>query len=1717
VKHPEVLFGRYEVQGVLGRGGVGTVYRVADRMDRGAPKALKVVDLPPGDLRSYDLIRSEFEILSRTPHPHIAEVFEIGRKGDRAYFTMEYVTGADFMEATKRLDQGDILLIGVQVLRALAFVHGLGYVHGDIKPQNIIVDESGGRPMARLLDFGLAESVLKEEVSGLESAGTPAYFPPEKGLGTPADPRSDLYSFGVTLFQALTGCLPFGGKSTLELIEMHRTVKAPAPSSLDPSIPVEVDRVCLRLLEKEPRKRFQSAETVLADLAPFVPGLGDEEIRGEGRHLFSAAFIGRDDSVALLDRKMKAVLEGASLPVWVQIAGPQGIGKTRLASEFALSARIRGIRVLEATCRANPIHPLEPLSDLLQHFPDPCSRLEEPGKRWVTRLVKENLAPPNMGCMNELLSGLEELLTLAARDEPVLFLLEDLHRAEPELLHVLDRLTASDEPASWAIFGMGRDKFIDPRSAEIMKDLLDRKVGTVRPRSFDGSDVAAWISTALPGASMASSTARTIADWAGGNPFLIERALRTGLEEGRFVSSGGRWRFEEPGPGEKYPFAEVHSERRLEQLSKTENETLEGLALVGSPADVELLSAALGREFHGGLFSALRDLARRGWVIEDERAVEFGLSSEGLRRNLLVRMDRTLRSEGHRRLARTLGEKAEVEPQLASRVAEHWARSGVEEETAPWCLRAAQSAYQRRMPRRAIRFLRAGARAAESKGGRGELLGDIRFLLSECYRQTGKTRRAESLLRVLCESDLPPLKLANCRFCLGLALGKQGRLTEALSSFESSGKILEEIGNVEFSIEVLSSMATSHIELGNFEKVLDLIEELEKRAKGFPGKREENLYVAAYALVSLGRLDEALARAAESLRYGRKSDKKNHLVPQSSVLIGYIRHCQGELDKARKWYAVADKMYRDGKSAFGRAIVADKDGGIAFRQGKPGEAHERFGFARETFRRAGNERAALISTRAHFGVLLACGRFREVERTVANLEREISPAGDDRPTDNMLAAIGRMSLSLCAKSPRKALSRLDSFRSSRGREDAFAGGASLLLEADVLLENRRFEEALTRVVEHESSPLCLPLTRPSLLARKGRALAGLGRFSEALEVFEAARTEARKSGQLGVLTEILLAESRSLVWAEEVREAARLARTGLQWARKTGRPGLVWELHLCVGSALEKAGRLRGAKRHFRRALWEMEAVFEALPEPYRPGFLAAPEVKGLLGRVPALRAEETAQRAARIRTRSLNAPEEGWVEALAAWASVSLPLLGADGGRFEARWEGAAPGGTVLGEASESDSTLESLFGQEGKRPISVTLFRRFDRGPFPPAAIRLSESLFGRLSTLLERQERGGLERRFGRLERRLAEYEMQAETVLAAAKETLIRTRTSLDLAKGFGEIIGRTKPIIRVFDHIRRWGPTEATVVVRGESGTGKELIANAIHTASERQEGPLFAVNCAAMTESLLESELFGYEQGAFTGAEESRAGLLELSNGGTLILDEVEGMSPKMQRQLLRVLEEKSVRRIGGTEELPLDIRFVALTSRRLDKEVEASRFRRDLFHRLNMAEIEVPPLRKRKADIPLLAEYFLGSVRGPDGDRKLSRAVAARLLAHRWPGNVRELRNAVFRAAVFAKDRPLRVKDFPDIGRGPLTKTSLTAGKMKKLRSAAARKGISLERRHEELLTLIGATGRIRRSEYEEVASVSKSTATRDLKLLMGLGLIKQEGKGRGSVYRLG
>src|SRR5688572_13141069 len=360
----------------------------------------------------------------------------------------------------------------------------------------------------------------------------------------------------------------------------------------------------------------------------------------------------------------------------------------------------------------------------------------------------------------------------------------------------------------------------------------------------------------------------------------------------------------------------------------------------------------------------------------------------------------------------------------------------------------------------------------------------------------------------------------------------------------------------------------------------------------------------------------------------------------------------------------------------------------------------------------------------------------------------------------------------------------------------------------------------------------------------------------------------------------------------------------------------------------------------------------------------------------------------------------------------------------FEVRCAASSEEGLRLLEADDLDAVVTDLK-MAGMTGIELCERIATNRADVPVLVI----TAFGSMDTAIAALRAGAFDFITKPLEIEVLTLALQRAIQHRALRQEVKRLRKAVAAAERFDDIIGHSPPMEKMLDLLERAARSGASVVITGESGTGKELAARAIHKRSPRASGPFVAVDCASVPEQLLESELFGHRAGSFTDARSDHEGLFVRANGGTLFLDEIGEMPPSLQPKLLRALQERRVRPVGSTDEVPFDVRLVAATNRDLESDVDAGRFRRDLFFRINVIHIELPPLRTRGNDVLLLAQHLLekSADRAQKDVQGFSPQAAEKLLAYDWPGNVRELQNCVERAIALTTYQEITVDDLPE------------------------------------------------------------------------------------------
>ncbi len=1694
---------RYLVLGLLGRGSTGRVFRVRDAAT-GVDLACKALeadpadaDPDPGPAAGVDRLRAELRVLARLRHPNLARVHDLGvvtRVEGSApapsigtpFLTSELVDGPTLEAAREELDEAGLARVVVGILRALAFVHDRGLLHGDLKTENVLLRD--GEPV--LIDLGLAGAVRAHRVESV--SGTLATLSPERLRGEPVDGRSDLYALGATLFRCLAGRDPFEGTAD-EVVAGHLERSPPA---LEGTRSARLARLVRTLLEKDPLRRPRSARALLGEL----------EAKGElsaGRpvevdDLPEPALIGRD-----------AVVAGDAAVVVV--SGPHGSGKTRVLDTIRWRAQGAGGTAVVAPPSATGIAEL--LSSFVARLGTaaPCAAVADFAARLVAP-TGEGDASPSPTAVREALA--RAVLAAGRRASGLVLLADDVDAGPPEwgeaLVHLARALAQADDRGDAGV----------PRLVLAFRDAP--AMGRLRPAAdphaaggsiashglepLDPRQTASLLAELLPGLEPTEELAATIHGVAKGSPAATIAAVRRLVAAGAFLWRGGAVVAAEPAaraeellvasaaPGGEAIGAPTGLPRRI----------AESLAVIGRPADLEAIATSVDAtpgEVRGHLLALVASRA----IEPDASARCYALERpEPLRASIGERRCRSLHAAWLGLLERgALGDAvpAEVAARLAigardpARAAAHARRAEVELARAGAHLAAAE-------------LLEGAAGVARPGGGRAELLGRA----AEAAARGRRHSRAAALARAALEA-LPGSAPAAERVAIVLTLARSerqaGDLDAARAALDAAAPAIDASRDGVAIAGIACGRAEVENVRGAWAASRDHARRGRERAADDEALTARLLNLEALACLWLGETDRAIELARSALdRFRKVGDRTG----EANVLlnVGVLRGRCGDLEGAIAYTRAALEV----ASAIGDpALIASVHNNLGARANDRGELE-----------------AARASFRESLAIRERLGQTADVALTLNNLgSTHLSSDEVDAAEDwfeRALALAESADLLGVVALARANLGRVRAARGQLAEALACAEESIRAREASgdparigtakaelVLLELRLGRSARAATLAAEAAGLTI--TDPATHLRVRRAVAEVGALErpreaaaelaavragfaeiglvrEAAEVGVAlggahlaldegalaARIAASADGAAAAIGARRVAASARAVEAQarlglgELDRAVLLARSAASVAQDCGDPELLAEASLTLAAALERLGRTELARRERGVAARAAGSMRDRLPAELVETFVARPRIALALaaldevgGQVddgpagtgsgrPGSLVEGADGAAMTLVRRVLRVDPEDETGILEAVLDGIMELAGASRGVL------------VVGGA-EPPWSIQLVRDAHGRRPAagSDEAERRIDeaaavsRGVIG-AALRAGEPILiadaQREARLSGRESvvrlalgsviaapipwRGGhvgavyLERPappFGERERdlvaslaaelagavRQGEHHILRERALAAAREELVDARGRGDGADaGPGGLIGRSAPMREVFALIERFGATELPVAIEGESGTGKELVARALHERSRAARGPFVAVDCGALSPTVIEAELFGVARGAFTGASEDRPGLIGAADGGTLFLDGIGALPDGVAAKLLRAIGERMIRPVGGGTFRHLDVRFVSATTEPLEALVADGRLRRDLYYRLAGVQIRVPPLRERADDVSLIVDRHVATIAERDGiELRVSRTAMAELARRPWPGNVRELRNTLERAALFA------------------------------------------------------------------------------------------------------
>jgi serine/threonine-protein kinase PknK len=1562
---------RYAAGERLGTGASGETLAAVDTAD-GTACVLKV--FAPGPAGRGTAL-GELAGLQAVAHPGVVRVRDVGRLDDgRVFLVTERIAGPSIESIASISDEGArraaLQRAAHDLAGALAHLHGRGLVHADVCPANVRLAADG---RAVLIDFGLAGAPLPGDGA---ARGTLGYAAPEALTGV-RSAAVDLFALGATLYEAWSGAPPFG--RGLGAVQRMLSEPAPVLSSIRPGLGEGWDNLVARLLAADPGDRPASARELLrevmrlssgADTPPEVD-LGVPYPEGDP---LGGIFVGRRAERTALRALLERLADGAAPVSALALVGAPGAGRRALFDVVA-----RELAVAGAAGTTSVVQFWRGSFDALAAW----LRDGAPGTGALTAAVDAQRAAEAR------LAALSEALEARARVHPLCVWLDEGPDAA-----AFAAWAAGAAPSGRVLLVVpAREPLARPfAEALVLAPLTAEDVGTliagagdVAPAAGDGRGLAAAIADAAQGnaAVVGVLARRLIANLRAGRGAVA--STEAGVDLDGLLEDGYRAL---PAEGQAFVLA---------------------LALAAGAGD----AGAIAELRDGG--AAAAGVARAaGWL---EIGADGGvrLPSAAHRRAALAASDAALRQ---RVAVRALARLAADDPRRADALA---------------------AAGQ---PGAAVAILRRAAAQAASDGApaRASLFYERAAALAPDALEVGE------------------------RLTLVTGLGLLGRYEDAARALEAAR---DRAGDAAARAACVERDAWLRARRGDTDGARAALERGLADGGG-PGTGELRARLARL-LVTSGHFREALTIVAPLLG-GEAATAVNDAVRAVSLEAAVLAHAYlGEPERARETLSALAAV-----PALGEGRRAYLDALLAHLGGREADALRGYRGAYERASQDGDVHT-VASVALNLGALLAeQGVYGEALAASERAVRELGRLG--AAAELATALVNGANIFVQVGDPAAARRALERARGLAGeRKLAFALAAATFVEGDLAL---RAGQAAAAAASYRSAAAAFteagqPHRAASALCAAAQAFAHAGAPEDgrrALGEAEALRAPSEDDAESALaLATLALADGGD---APAPTLADRLDRLARRVRARERRP-LALRLAVLAARLAERAGaanKLTDARR-FARTI--MEEIRMATPEHHRAGLERDPDALWLLGSdgarsgdgavsPRALAAEGRLRRLLRINKRlnsELRLPRllEMIVDTVIELtdAERGFLLLEDEAGKLEvkvarnidqrtletAEFElsrsiarQAAAGGEPIvtidaaGDArfrealSVSDLHLRSVLAVplviKGRAAGTIYVDHRLRKGAFDQDDVRLVLDFAEQAAIALENArllaELRRRERQVEALNRRL-EVELAARREeLSGIKQELRDNREALAVRYDYRNIIGRTPRMLDLFRLLDRITDTTLPVVIQGESGTGKELVARAIHTNGPRRDRPFVSENCAAIPETLLESTLFGYVRGAFTGAERDTRGLFEVADGGTLFLDEVGEMSPGMQGKLLRVLQEGELRRVGSERTRKVDVRILAATNRDLARMVEEGKFRRDLFFRLNVAQIVLPPLRDRRDDIPLMVEHFLAKLAAAAGrpaPKPLDPAALARLVVHRWPGNVRELENEITRA----------------------------------------------------------------------------------------------------------
>jgi len=1664
---------RYQIREILKESAETIVYRVYD-LAHEREEAIKILRNAIADPQQLLRFKTEFATLASLEHPSIICVYDFDLlPGEIPYFTMEWFAGrkiSDFFDGGNWDELYDVIL---QIASALHHVHSQGIIHLDIKPSNVLVSAEG---RAKLMDFGLA--INSRQVFDRRIRGTFNYMAPEVLRQDRIDSRADLYALGMMLYETVTGALPGYGRPAIDVMRMHLDEEIRHARSINPRVPEALDAIIMMLLEKDPRDRYQSAAALVEAVSRVAADTSTAvELVPSGGELFAAPLIGRNSEVAQLMELITAARDGIGNGAIV--AGAEGMGKKRIVRDATLRAQLEGARVFSGRCPVNRKTIYAPFFEIFRQLitaVNPEADVGEEIRRMLRPVIgpaSGEAGPPQHGqkyrLYNRIVQSMQDIYGfLRAGSEtsgsPLILVVEDLQWADPSTADLFSYLIGEAKHNSLLVLGTltfeaGGEAAIDSPSPGISfweQRARELAFPIIRVGTLSEQLVREHVEALLGEKALPDEFVRWMLWESSGSPLNIRRIIDYLVTHTYIEWTSAGWRVDLqrlhslriPGGG-----ASLLMER-VDHLEEKQREILELAAVFGEVIRLDLLLSASGYEFETG-YALIRALDSDGLLDEHSDGGSVRFPQIHFRDAVYNAIGDRRRNELHLRAANAL------EPlftagaaQFVGQLAYHFARANDTERGIRYSIEAGDVATRTLAHEEATDFYRSALELMDLAGVDEPRKSNVREKLADSYYRRDDYRSSVHAFQFLLKSiqtrghDADTnLDVARVMKKIGKVLSKRGDQDTALTYFQNALSIYEQAGDVLDVAELLNRIAWLHREKDD----LDTARAFAERA-GALLESGEATAVYGYVKNMLGIIE--LARGnwqnareilLEAITIGEITGS-DQLCKVASTNLANTLWKLGEWDTALQYFRRNLEISEAEGDLWDLVTAYNNVGVVEYGRGNFATAAEYFDKSVRIDEKIGAVEYEALAQENLGDALEMLGRWDEA---LEHYQRCLSLEGFDESRASRISVyvpmarlmMKRGDLARALEYGQKAL-----HAGERARDEDLVAEAAYVL---ALLERERENEEpagqyLQRALSiFESNQTVQGLARANVLAANLALRAQ--RVDDARSHLDKASEIAGRLGDRFTLANCEWAWGKILSFANDREGAAERFESARQTFEELGTPYELARLQFDIGLLREEPEEatqtIRNAIRIFERldARHDLErargALFRIRPTGKNPehGVVGLYEIVKIINTT--LDLDEVLNRVLDVAIRRLRA-ERGMIMLLDPITSALRTRISRnihEGPEAKSKRspqsivkEVMQTGHSVISADARADERFvesESVIAENILSIVCVPLIIRESIAGAIYVDHRQARHLFSQrdLSFLEAFADQAAIAIENARLYQELEE----ARTRLSLENESL---RREVLVEKHLDSVVGQSDVVAKIQFSVRKAASGNSTVLLRGESGTGKGLVARIIHNISSRRQGPFIKFNCAALPETLAESELFGHEKGAFTGADRRKLGRFELANGGTIFIDEIGKLSLAMQAKLLRVVEDKEFERVGGTQTIKTDAKIITATNLDIEKAIEEGTFREDLFYRLNIIPLMLPPLRDRKDDIPVLAEHFIRKISRDLGveTKRLEPGVLELFQSYNWPGNVRELEATIHRAIVMSNDQIMTRHEFP-------------------------------------------------------------------------------------------